>query len=480
MATKTFTITTTAPDTVPTDAKGHAEAAYTVTNTSSRPVRGMASAAALDSTKQEWLEITGETDRDFAAGSTQQFVVKFQAPVAAVASGGSKPGAAKPAGGAAAAPAADATADKHGFRLVVANATNPDEDFTEGQIIRVELPKPPPPKPNGKPFPKWIFIPIAVVLLLVVGVVLFLVIPGKKNVAVPNVVGMTLEEANAALSAANLSGVEQEVRITGKSPAGQVIEQNPTAESSPVPKGTEVQLITEGTEPLVEVPDVTKRLFEDAKGRLTEKGLEVVQTSTDLAEGLQPNQVVSQTPAAGQQVKKGSTVEVVIAVQRQITVPDVTFRPKDNAQQLLTAAGLKFVMKPNELAPPNVAPGNIKSQNPAAGEKVPPGAIIELVAAAQPITVPNVIGKTVGQAQTILQQNGLELGNVGGNLNETNANTVLINSQTPASPTQVARGSRVDVAVPNPCFRRPCFFIQQDFREVQQIKGINLKMRQTP
>jgi beta-lactam-binding protein with PASTA domain len=472
MATKTFTITTTAPDSIKTDAKGHAEAAYTVTNTTSRPVRGMATATALDSTKQEWLKITGETDRDFAAGSTQQFVVTFEAPAAP-----------KPAGGAAT-PAADAAADKYGFRLVVASATNPDEDFTEGQTIRVELPKPEPPK-EKKPFPKWIFIPIAVVLLLVVGLVLFFVLRGDKNVAVPNVVGMTLEDATAALSAANLSGIEQEVRITGTAPAGQIIEQNPTAESSPVPKGSEVQLITEGTEPLVDIPDVTKRLFEDAKARLTELGLSVVQTSTDLAEGLQPNQVVSQTPAAGQQLKKGETVELVIAVQKQITVPDVTFRPAASAQQMLTAAGLKFVMKPNELAPANVAPGNIKSQNPAGGEKVPPGAAIELVAAAQPTTVPSVIGKTVGQAQIIFQQAGLELGSVGGNFNQTNANTVLISSQVPANPTQVARGSTVNVSVPNPCpprrpGQRPCLFLQMDFKEVQKIPGINLKMRQQP
>jgi serine/threonine-protein kinase len=278
-----------------------------------------------------------------------------------------------------------------------------------------------------------------------------------------------------------LSGVEQEVRITGKAPAGQVIEQNPLPDSSPVPKGTEVQLITEGVEPLVEVPDVTKRLFEDAKGRLTEKGLEVVQTSTDLAEGLQPNQVVSQKPAAGEKVKKGETVELVIAVQKQITVPDVTFRPAANAQQQLTAAGLKFVMKPNELAPANVAPGNIKSQNPSGGEKVPPGAVIELVAAAQPTSVPNVVGKTVGQAQIILQQAGLELGSVGGFFNESNANTALITTQTPANSAPVARGSKVDVSVPNPCFRgRPCFFSTMDIREVQRIPGINLKMRQTP
>lgn len=447
---KTFTIITTAGDTIKTDNKGHTEAAFTVTNTTSRPVRGMASAAALDSTKQEWLHITGEADRDFAAGATQQYVVTFDSPIVA-------PGPADPKATAAAAATA---ADKYGFRLNVASATNPDEDFAESPIVRVELPAAKKLEPK-KPFPKWIFIPIAIVILIGIGLGLFFALH-KPNVAVPNVIGMTFDDASAALSAANLTPVQKEVQITGKAPAGQVIDQEPKAEAAAVPKGTEVQLITEGVEPPIEVPDVTKRLIDDAKGKLTDKGLSVVVTSTDLEAGLQPNQVVSQQPAGGQQVKAGSTVELVIAVQRQIVVPDVAFRPASLAQQQISAAGLKFVMKDPELAPASVAPGNIKSQNPGAGEKVPPGATIELVAAAQPTNVPDVRGKRIAEAQILFQQAGLELGRVTGTVNENNASTVTINGQTPNGNTQAARGARVDVSVPQAClpFQRCAILIE--------------------
>jgi serine/threonine-protein kinase len=437
---KTFTITTTAGDTMKTDNKGHTEAAFTVTNTTSRPVRGMASAVAVDSTKQEWLHITGEPDRDFPAGGTQQYVVTFDSPIVA-------PGPADPKATATAAPT---PADKYGFRLNVASATNPDEDYEQSQIIRVELPAPKP-VPIKKPFPKWIFIPIAIVVLIGIGLGLFFALR-KTDVAVPNVVGMTFDDASAALTAANLTPVQKEVQITGKAPAGQVIDQEPKAESTPVKKGSEVQLITEGVEPLIDVPDVTKRLIDDAKSRLTEKGFNVVVTSTDLQAGLQPNQVVSQQPAGGQQVKAASTVELVIAVQRQIEVPDVTFRPANLAQQQLGAAGLKFVMKDPELAPANVAPGNIKSQNPGSGEKVPPGATVELVVAAQPTTVPWVHGKKIAEAQILFQQAGLDLGRVSGTVNENNASLVTITGQKPEGNTQAAKGSTVDISVPQLCF----------------------------
>jgi hypothetical protein len=42
---KTFTIWTNASDTLKTDSKGHTEAAFTVTNTTNRPVRVMATAS---------------------------------------------------------------------------------------------------------------------------------------------------------------------------------------------------------------------------------------------------------------------------------------------------------------------------------------------------------------------------------------------------------------------------------------------------
>ena len=451
--TSTFTITTTAPETLKADARGHAEVVFTVTNTTSRPARAMARPKALDSTKQEWLQITGETDRDFPAGATQQFAVTFNAPVSQTT-----PSAATPAG-------SSAPAEKYRFQLLVALATNPDEDFALSSPIRVELPVAEP--IIHKPFPKWIFIPIAVVVLLGIGLGLYFALR-KKDVQVPNVVGMNFDDASAALSKVKLNPVQAEAQFTGNHQVGEVIAQDPKPEDPAVPKGTDVKLTVEVAEPLVEVPDVTRRLIDDAKARLKEKGLSVVETSTDVSEGLQVNQVVSQNPAAGQQVKANSTVELVVAVQRQIAVPDVTFRPADLAQQQITAAGLKFVMKDPELAPSNVAPGNIKSQNPGGGEKVPPGATVELVAAAQPTTVPAIIGRTIGQAQIALQQAGLELGNIFGSIDQSNANSVTITGSTPGQGSTVARGSKVNVSVPQNCNTPRCIMVT-DFNKVDRF-----------
>ncbi len=179
---KSFAITTTATETLRADAKGHAEAGFTVTNTTSRPIRGLAKARPLGDTKREWLSIQGEVERDFAAGATQQFTVSFDGPA-------TDPASATPAGSTAlptGAPSAPVTR-KYPFRLDVESALNPDEDFTEGPTVTVEMVAAPPPPPNGK-FPLWIIFVILGVLLLV-GIVILVVVltrDGKPSTSQAN------------------------------------------------------------------------------------------------------------------------------------------------------------------------------------------------------------------------------------------------------------------------------------------------------
>jgi hypothetical protein len=153
---KSFSITT-PTDTLKADAAGHAQAVFTVTNATARPVRGMARARALGDTKREWLSVAGETERDFGGGTTEQFTVNFDA--------------------------AGAPAGKYPFRLDVSSALNPDEDFTEGPTVTVEVAGVAPPPPPQKKFPLWIVFVILGVVLLVGVVVLILVLTrgGKEN-----------------------------------------------------------------------------------------------------------------------------------------------------------------------------------------------------------------------------------------------------------------------------------------------------------
>ena len=142
-----FTIGLSASDTLKADAKGHAEAVFTVTNVTARPVRGMARARALGDTKREWLSIGGETERDFGGGGTEQFSVSFDA-------AGAPPG-------------------KYQFRLDVASAINPDEDFREGPTVTVEVGAAALPAAPAKKFPLWV-IPVILGVVVIIGVVVLI------------------------------------------------------------------------------------------------------------------------------------------------------------------------------------------------------------------------------------------------------------------------------------------------------------------
>ena len=164
-----FAITTVTED-IQADAAGNAGAVFTVSNSSGKPVRGIAQAKALGNTQQDWLEIEGETERDFAAGGTQQFKVNFHKQPAAVPPGSP----AQPA-------------EKFAFRLDVSSTANPDEQFSEGPTVKIEV------KPAGSapvkaaPFPWWIFAVIGGILLIIVLVVVFLLMrnPGPAPTPPP-------------------------------------------------------------------------------------------------------------------------------------------------------------------------------------------------------------------------------------------------------------------------------------------------------
>jgi beta-lactam-binding protein with PASTA domain len=401
---KTFTITTTASDSIKTDAKGHAEVAYTVTNTTSRPVRGMAKAAALDSTRQEWLHITGETDRDFAAGSTQQFVVSFDAP---------PPPAGDPA-----------SADKYGFRLVVASATNPDEDFTEGQTIRVELPKVAPP-PVSKPFPKWVFIPIGVAVLLVIGVVLWLVLRAKaqpKAFVVPDVVGATQADARQSLETECDAGANC-LAVTVSSVADNTVPKDKAVATDPV-AGTEVEVgspvtlvISSGPEAnpveTFKLPAVANVAEAAAKASL-EKAckkqdgcLQVeVNSVTDIK--IPAGMAIRTEPETGTEVEVGGKVKLFVSKgPEKVTIQNVANQVAESAMETLEKSCSPapcLDVEVNRIADNNVAQGRVIRTQPVAGTVVNAGSKVMLFVSGgtDEVTIPLVRGQSVASARQML------------------------------------------------------------------------------
>ena len=114
-----------------------------------------------------------------------------------------------------------------------------------------------------------------------------------------------------------------------------------------------------------EVPDVSGMTLDEAVAKLEEKDFFVLTSGTG-------GEIVSQSPAGGEQAQKGSAVCIVASQQDTeldsvVTIPNITGMTVDEAQAKLTEAGL------NMLA---VGEGTARFASPQIGEKVPVGTYI--------------------------------------------------------------------------------------------------------
>ncbi|HEX8249834.1 MAG TPA: PASTA domain-containing protein [Pyrinomonadaceae bacterium] len=272
---------------------GSTTTVFTITNSTSRPLRGIVKVRPLGSTQAQWLKIEGETERDFPAGGTHQFTVDFNRP---------KPVAAPTA--------TPQPAESFPFRLDAISAINPDEDFTEGPVVTVEIPEQTvEPK---KPFPWWI-VAVAAVLLIVAGVVAWLLLRGNGGgggkVEVPDVTNQTFAEANTKLQNATLKAVKVEPTASNKEP-DKVFEQDPEA-------GTKVAAnsnVNVSVPAATGVPRVIGLKIEDARALLTQRGLTMGDPiqSKDVPDSTVAGTIGFQFPTPNSTALKGTEVKVFV------------------------------------------------------------------------------------------------------------------------------------------------------------------------
>jgi beta-lactam-binding protein with PASTA domain len=147
---------------------------------------------------------------------------------------------------------------------------------------------------------------------------------GPELVTVPDVVGLSRESAEAALSDAELEVVTEEQE--SEEPEDDVIAQNPAA-GSEVERGTTVTItVSTGIEE-VTVPNVVGLAARDARSQLRAEGLVPVQREVDVTDPAQDGAVVEQRPVAGIQLQEGR--QVIVVVGRLIADDELTPEPPE-------------------------------------------------------------------------------------------------------------------------------------------------------
>ncbi|TNJ36445.1 PASTA domain-containing protein [Prosthecochloris vibrioformis] len=268
-------------------------------------------------------------------------------------------------------------------------------------------------------------------------------IPDEELVEAPSILGLTLETAREELAAKGLTQGETEYRQS-KYPTGTVIGQYPDG-GDLVPPESPIDIVVSNNN-VVGVPMVTGTPLEDAKTVIEKAGLSVgkiVSRENPAPAGT----VIEQDPDPEMQLPEKSSVDLMIAAEPKIKVPDLKGLSLEDATRVLKKENLDLgeVRRKTSPAPPN----SVLDQRPAPDEAVPAGTAVALMLSQQPepvqITVPNLVARSLAQAKMILQRSTLSAGRI--TYRKHSSKDGVVADQSPKGGDKADKGADVDLVV---------------------------------
>lgn len=201
---------------------------------------------------------------------------------------------------------------------------------------------------------------------------------------------------------------------------------------------------------IVEVPEVTGLMFERAQSVLDSLGLEPRQSEIRPDMRYPLGTVIAQVPTAGAKVRPGRRIYLSVSGGEPIAeIPSLKGRSLRDAKFALERVGLGLgptSYMPSDDFPPNT----VIDQATTAGAVVKRGSLVAVVISqgkeSDRIAVPEVVGKILAEAEKVLAQRGLKVGNISFQENlELLPNTVL--AQYPRGGELVSLGQPIDLFV---------------------------------
>ncbi len=268
---------------------------------------------------------------------------------------------------------------------------------------------------------------------------------GEAKVTVPDVLGMTVEEATEALNKKGLGLSIEDRAFSDKYEKGEIMEQK-TAANEKVDKNTEIKVIVSNGEEIlkVAVPNVSGQSESAAQKALEDANL-VVDSESKYDDTIEAGKVISTDPAAGTEVEEGTHVKMYVSMGvEKVEVPKLTGLTSEEAQAALAAVGLIGGNVTEEYSEEYEA-GYVISQGKNAGSKLEKGSAVDYVVSkgSSKVEVPDLYGMTMSEAQQVLSDLGLVSGAVtSGGHSDLPEGQVM--SQTIAPGSHVDRGTAID------------------------------------
>lgn len=268
---------------------------------------------------------------------------------------------------------------------------------------------------NIKKFPKWAYAVIAVAVAAITVLVLFLTgVISPKSAKVPDIVNMSLEEAQKTLSDAGFSICVTQREINDSVDENTILVQTPEG-GTKLEKGSTINVTVSEKSIETDVPDVTNYDKTLAIEILQNSGFRVETTekeTTDFAD----NTVMKQSVTG--KAKTGTVITLTIArnskaqTDKTFAVPALTGKTLAEAKKAV--AGKFYISVTRAEYDDSVKKGAIISHSPAEGIYANEFSVIEVViskgkASEAKILVPFVELSTKSQATSTLEKLGLKV-----------------------------------------------------------------------
>ena len=206
------------------------------------------------------------------------------------------------------------------------------------------------------------------------------------SITVPDVSGMTEDEAQSALENAGFRNISSEFTYHDSVPSGQVIGTTPEANAEATEDTEIVMQVSKGAERKT-VPNVVGQKDADAQNAIKSAGLSVGTVTYEYSNSVAQGIVISQSVDGGKKVSAGTTVDLVISngpePAAKVNVPPVTGTSESNARQLIQNAGLSVGTVTYQHSS-SVAAGYVISCSPGVGSSVDEGTSVSLVVSTGP------------------------------------------------------------------------------------------------
>ena len=232
--------------------------------------------------------------------------------------------------------------------------------------------------------------------LVLLGFVIFKVVTGfnvqqqPDSYVVPNLLGKTVEEAQQMAQIKDIFQIEViGSKVNESYQPGEIIEQTPSAGVSRK-TNLVISVYVAVAEKTDKMPSLIGQDLQKAKVQLTNMGLSLTyQEKEEYNDKYKAGMVISTTPAAGQELRKGSTVLLVISKgPEKITVPSFLEMTIEDAA--LKAEGMGLKVETHKTAYSAKPAGTVIGQSLEATTEVKQGASIVFTVSQGPEPIPTV------------------------------------------------------------------------------------------